>query len=242
MNWASALRPCGHAELDIWSEASADNCPQERSCSRYCRNSKHNWLLRSWFQRSIFLTPFKERKRKKKKRTQKATGQDAQHPELLQEQWSKWQQEIKSCLTEWPSCLQAAWRREPGDDGTRPSCSLWMHIGNSPLKGQSQGQPQTRAKNFKSAKPRILIPTPQPVLQKTAIENDTRTHRSLQWFLQLPRHKPKNRPTDRWILKSCCTYVQWAMTQTWNPTSEIMKLGQQSQQGWALEENTLKRS
>ena len=67
MNWASALRPCGHAELDIWSEASADNCPQERSCSRYCRNSKHNWLLRSWFQRSIFLTPFKERKRKKKK-------------------------------------------------------------------------------------------------------------------------------------------------------------------------------
>ena len=68
MNWASALRPCGHAELDIWSEASADNCPQERSCSRYCRNSKHNWLLRSWFQRSIFLTPFKERKRKKKKK------------------------------------------------------------------------------------------------------------------------------------------------------------------------------
>lgn len=25
-----------------------------------------------------------------------------------------------------------------------------------------------------------------------------------------------------------------------NPTSEIMKLGQQSQQGWALEKNTLK--
>ena len=49
---------------------------------------------------------------------------------------------------------------------------MGIDIGNSPLKGQP---PQARRKNFKTAKPRILIPTPGPILRKTVIQNDTRT-------------------------------------------------------------------
>ena len=62
-------------------------------------------------------------------------------------------------------------------------------------------QPQARAKHLRRAKLGILVPTPRLISRKTATENDTRTQRSLQWFLQLPRHRPKNRFTDRWNLK-----------------------------------------
>ena len=39
-------------------------------------NSKYNRLSRSLFQRSTFLTPFKQIKKEERKRTQMATGQD----------------------------------------------------------------------------------------------------------------------------------------------------------------------
>ena len=53
-----------------------------------------------------------------------------------------------------------------------PSCSLGTDIGNNSLKGQPA---QARTKKVKRAKPRILIPTPGPTLQKTIIQNDTGT-------------------------------------------------------------------
>ena len=106
-------------------------------------NTKHNLCSRSQFQRSIFLTSFKERKKEKRKRTQTATGKDAPHPEVLQEwRWSKWQQEIKPHLTEWPSSQSASrtWRREPGDDGN-PLHVPWEQTLASLLKGQpAQGR------------------------------------------------------------------------------------------------------
>ena len=42
-------------------------------------------------------------------------------------------------------------------------------MGNNPLKGQP---PQARRNNFKTAKPRILIPTPGPILRKIVIQNE----------------------------------------------------------------------
>ena len=52
---------------------SCHSCPQERNMPTHITemNSKHNQLLRSPFQRSIFLTPFKGKK-KKIERTQMA--------------------------------------------------------------------------------------------------------------------------------------------------------------------------
>ena len=52
-------------------------------------NSKHNRLSRSQFQRSIFLTPFKE---KRKKNYWTVMEQDAQHPYLLQEEYQSKQE------------------------------------------------------------------------------------------------------------------------------------------------------
>ena len=65
---------------------------------------------------------------------------------------------------------------------------------------QPHGESQARVKHLRRAKPGILIPTPWPMSRKTAIENDTRTQRSLRWFLPLPRHRPKSRSSDRWNL------------------------------------------
>ena len=63
------MRPCGHAELDIWSEASADNCPQERSCSKFCRNKfqKHPTFMKPMATGKFSSHPLKEKKKKKKK-------------------------------------------------------------------------------------------------------------------------------------------------------------------------------
>ena len=80
-------------------------------------NSKHNWLSRSQFPRSVFLIHFKE---KRKKNYWMIMGQDAQHPYLSQEEYqSKWQQEIKFHLREWLSWLYAnsKWGKELRDDG-----------------------------------------------------------------------------------------------------------------------------
>ena len=56
-----------------------DICAHNRSCEGIAEmNSKHNQLSKDQFQRSIFFTCFKERKKKKeeRKRTQMAPGQD----------------------------------------------------------------------------------------------------------------------------------------------------------------------
>ena len=57
-----------------------------------------------------------------------------------------------------------------------PSRSLGIDIGNSPLKGQP---PQARTKNFKRAKPKILIPTPGLYYEKNIIQNDTHMYLNL---------------------------------------------------------------
>ena len=87
---------------------------------------------------------------------------------------------------------------------------------------------------------RILILTPGPLLQKKSSFKMTHEPQpSLQWYLQLPRHRPKKRCTDKLDLRDCCTYTQGAITQTSDITNEIMRLCQRSPQAWTSEENTL---
>ena len=74
-------------------------------------NSKHYWLSRSQFQRSIFSHPLgKEIKKKKKKEPR--PPQDKMHSELLPEWcWSK-RQEMKSCQNGHLNCLQTVHEEE----------------------------------------------------------------------------------------------------------------------------------
>ena len=123
------------------------------------------------------------------------------------------------------------------------SCSLGTDMGNNPLKGQP---PQARRKNFKTDKPRILILTSGPIAQKkkTSFKRKNVPQCSLQWYLQLPRHRPKTRSNDRWNLKQMWYKYKMGYSLRLEKSTlknlEIMKLGQWSPQWWTLEENMLR--
>ena len=92
-----------------------------------------------------------------------ATGQDAQHPELLQEQG--WSNDNKKSNPVWqnghPNCLQTVHGGESHEMMEPPFTFPVNTHGRQP-----QGQPQARAKHLRRAKPGILIPMPRPMSQE----------------------------------------------------------------------------
>ena len=135
-------------------------------------NSKHYWLSRSQFQRSIFSHPLgKEIKKKKKKnpdhhRTRCTVNYYQSDADQKDKKWNPARMAILTVCKQYMKKSPGRWWTPP------PSCSLGTDIGNNPLKGQPV---QARTKRVNRAKPRILIPTPGPTLQKTIIQNDTWT-------------------------------------------------------------------
>ena len=77
-----------------------DSCRQERSCGGFCRNKFQTQLT---YKKSTETGTFSSHPLGGGK-PQMATGQDAQHPQLLQEECqSKQQQDIKFHLKKWSS-------------------------------------------------------------------------------------------------------------------------------------------
>lgn len=73
----------------------------------------------------------------------------------------------------WQELNLAVCKQEMGEESQEMmephTSSMEMDIDNSPWESTAS---TGKKKNFKTAKPSILIPTPRPILQKTTIQND----------------------------------------------------------------------
>ena len=101
----------------------------------------------------------------------------------------------------YPNSLQTV----HGEESREMTETPFMFPGNKHWQQPLEGTACTgQNKKVKRTKPKILIPTPGPTLQKTVVQNDTSfkmTQPSMQWFLQLPRNRLKKSSTDRLNLK-----------------------------------------
>ena len=201
-------------------------------------NSKHNWLSWNQCQRSIFLIPFKEIKKEKRKKEPKRP-QEKMLSILNYYRNDADQNNNKKSNLIWqnghPNSLQTVHGGESREIMEFPfKFPVNIHW-QQPLEGIAcTGQNKT----VERGKTRILIPTPGPTLQNTIIQNDTTTPNFAGVVLSIAKADPSKGPLADKIFKKCGTYIQGAITQISIIATEIMKWWQWFPQGWTLEENT----
>ena len=131
-------------------------------------NSKPQLTFKKPLSKVNFLTPFKERKKEPRAPQDKMLSILNYRSDADQKD-KKWNPARMAILTVCKQYMEESpgrwWNPSPSRP---PSCFLGTDIGNNSLKGQPA---QARTKKVKRAKPRILIPTPKPTLQKNIIQN-----------------------------------------------------------------------
>ena len=102
-----------------------------------------------------------------------ATGQDAQHPELLQEQG--WSNDNKKSNPVWqnghPNCLQTVHGGESHEMMEPPSRSLWTHTGDSPKDSPRPERNISGELNLGFSYPRLGLCHEKPPLKMTHTPN-----------------------------------------------------------------------
>ena len=172
-----------------------DGCSQERSHSKFCRSKfQKEQIFKEPMAKGKF-TPFYERKKEPKGHRTRCsaswiiTG-------VMPIKMTTSNQIPSDSMGILSVCKHYMEERARGWQNS-PSHALGIDTGSNPLKGQS---PQARRKNFKTAKPRILIPTLWPILWKTIIQNDTGT--STFTAVVPPTTKTQTQDKGQWQIKA----------------------------------------